>query len=250
MVLTLRQKLSAAVLLFYWPFLFVIDHINFRPEMLKQLGASDKAVHILIFSILAFLIYSSFFSAEKISLKNYSVWLILFLIITYAAADEWLQGFVGRSRDFYDFLSNVVGILTAFVLLAAFAYNRALIIFLALSIFLMTCAVQMKFFGWLIYMRAAFYFVAYVLLTIFWIRYFTSNISLKMRKFKWLFMALLLPLGHLAATLVLSLFLKNSFALRETAFSIIAIALAVWLTCLGNNLLKKTLPAAAPERPV
>jgi VanZ family protein len=234
MTLTLRQKISLILLFFYWPFLSILTHFPFGPDLLRKFTPSDKALHILVFFILTFLLYSAGCSSEKVRLKNYSVWLILLTIILYAAADEWLQRFVGRNSNFSDFLANLIGILSAFLLLVMFFYRYAVILFLSFSIIMMTCAVQLKFTGWLAYTRAAFYLLSYALLTFFWIKYFSPTFSAKSYKVKWFLTALVLPIGHLSATILLSVLLKNSFRLREAFFSIIAIA-AVVLFHISND---------------
>ena len=241
-----RQKTSLILVLIYWPSLFILTHIPFGPELLRKFSPSDKALHVLIFFILTFLLYSAFYSSEKsgsqntfssllgalIKLKNRSPWLILLVLIFYAAADEWLQGFMGRNRSLFDFLANLTGIISAFVLLAVFSYDFALLISLGLSIVMMTCAVQMKFAGWLSFARAAFYLFSYALLTFLWIRLFSPKLSVKTDKFKWLLTALSLPVGHFSATLLLSIFLlKKPLKPAEVSFSLAAIAAVVALIC-------------------
>jgi len=219
------------LLLIYWPCLFLLTHIPLGPKLLRQLGPSDKALHILFFFVLTFLLYSAFFSSAKIILKNRSPWLILLVLIFYAAADEWLQGFMGRNRSMFDFLANLTGIISAFVILAAFSYDFALLIFLCLSIVMMTCAVQMKFTGWLSFARAAFYLISYALLTFFWIQSFLPKLSVKTDKIKWLLEAASLPVGHFSATLLLSIFLlKKPLKPAEVSFSLAAIAAVVAVT--------------------
>jgi len=236
------------LLLIYWPSLFILTHIPFGPELLRKFSPSDKALHVLIFFILTFLLYSAFYSSEKrgsqnafrlealIKLNNRSPWLILLVLIFYAAADEWLQGFMGRNRSMFDFLANLTGIFSAFVLLAAFSYDFALLISLGLSIVMMTGAVQMKFAGWLSFARAAFYLFSYALLTFLWIRLFSPKLSVKADKFKWLLTTLSLPVGHFSATLLLSIFLlKKPLKPAEVSFSLAAIAAVVALICAASG---------------
>lgn len=222
-----RQKVSLVLLFFYWPFLFFLTHAPFAPEILKEFQPSDKALHFLVFFMLAFLLYSALCNPKKLVLKNYSVWLTLILIVFYAAFDEWLQGFCGRNRSFFDFTANLAGILCAFVLLIVFVYRYAALLCLGLSIIIMTFAVQMEFVGRLSAARSVFYLISYSLLTFLWIQYFVSSFSAGAFDVKWFIAALALPTGHLSATFLLSLLVKNSFGFRDVSVSFAAIVILV-----------------------
>lgn len=101
----------------YWIFLFCVTHF---PE-LDLSGApvpSDKFVHFVAFAILAFL-YWRFVESFDRPLDGRFFWGALVILSAYAAIDEYLQEFVGRSADLGDWLANVTGIAAVLAILEA-----------------------------------------------------------------------------------------------------------------------------------
>ena len=179
MNLSKTRKISLIILLLYWPLIFILTHIPLRRELLQQLQASDKTLHFLVYFILSFLLYFAAESAGKLSLKSRKFWLLFSTLLFYAAADEWLQGIVGRSCDFLDFVANLTGVVSAFVLLSFFSFRPALLIFTAFSIIVITKAAQMRFTGRLSFIKPAVYSLAYAFFSIIWCRFICSIKSLK-----------------------------------------------------------------------
>src|SRR5262249_9657674 len=84
-----------------------------------QLGGppqSDKLVHFVAFSILAFLFWRGCQSASR-TLGPQFIWTALPILIAYAGGDEYLQQFVGRGTEWEDFASDTVGIIATVVVL-------------------------------------------------------------------------------------------------------------------------------------
>jgi len=160
-------------------------------------------------------------------LKSKKFWLLFSALLFYAAADEWLQGLVGRSCDFLDFVANLTGVVAAFVLLLFLSFWPALLIFTSVSIIIITKAAQMRFTGRLSFIKPAVYFLAYAFFTFLWSRFICSIQSLKNSALKWLVAAFALPLIILLAAGIFSFFLANSFQLPEIVCSLAAIFSAV-----------------------
>lgn len=92
----------------YWVTLFALTHF---PEL--RLNAPirdpDKLAHIGAFGLLAFLFWR-FVETIRYPLSGRFVWIAGVWLVAYAAFDEYLQQFVGRSTNFGDWLCDVVGI--------------------------------------------------------------------------------------------------------------------------------------------
>lgn len=99
----------------YWLSLFFLTHL---PKLEVRVGfrASDKAAHVVAFALLAFLFWR-FAETLRSPLSGWFVWRALAILLAYAAVDEYLQQFVGRSTDPLDALCNFAGIVLALALL-------------------------------------------------------------------------------------------------------------------------------------
>lgn len=221
------RKLFLIILLLYWPLIFILTHIPLKLDLLVQLQASDKSLHFLVYFILSFLLYFATESAQKLSLKSIKFWLLFSALLVYAAADEWLQGLVGRSCDFLDFIANLTGVVAAFVFLSFLSFWPALLLCTAVSIIIITKAAQMRFTGNLSFIRPAVYFFSYAFFTIIWSRFIFSIKSLKTSPLKWFIAAFALPVTVLLAAGIFSFLLANSFQLTEIICSLAAIFIAV-----------------------
>jgi len=227
MNLSRTRKISLFILLLYWPLIFTLTHIPLKTEFLIQLQASDKTLHFLVYFILSFLLYFAAEPTKKLSLKSKKFWLLFAALLFYAAADEWLQGLVGRSCDFLDFVANLTGVAAAFFLLSFLSFQPALLLFTAVSIIIITKAAQMRFIGWLSFIKPAVYFLAYAFFTIIWSRFIFTVNFLRSSRLKWLAASFALPLILLLAAGIFSFILANSFQLPEIICSLAAISSAV-----------------------
>ena len=73
----------------------------------------DKIVHLIVFSIFAFLSiwgYRSYFCQKDKKYRNKTVFLTLLITIAYGGLTELLQKyvFIGRNGSIYDFLTDVI----------------------------------------------------------------------------------------------------------------------------------------------
>lgn len=104
----------------YWAALFTATHIPKVPFADRAPQRTDKVVHFVVFAMLAFLLWR-FHQVRRGRVGELFVWVATVVIATYAAADEILQEFVGRSLEFYDWLADVSG---AVMVLAVLEWRR------------------------------------------------------------------------------------------------------------------------------
>jgi VanZ family protein len=106
MTLSHQQKISACVLILYWPALFVLAHVPI-PRVVREADVSDKSLHFLAYLILTFLIWSAVSGDRKVRWRRAAPWLVLFVIAVYGIFDEWLQTYISeRSCDVRDYLQT------------------------------------------------------------------------------------------------------------------------------------------------
>lgn len=103
----------------YWLALFCGTHLP-RLDLGVRIRSSDKLVHAAAYALLAFLFWR-FAEALGQPLSGRFVWIAAGCLALYAALDEYLQAFVGRSPDFGDWLANLGGLA---VVLAALEWQR------------------------------------------------------------------------------------------------------------------------------
>ena len=99
----------------YLLFLFSVTHLPFL-RLDVPIASSDKLAHLGAFGLLAFLFWR-FVEALGRPLSGRFVYIAAFWLIAYAAFDEYLQQFVGRSTDLDDWLCDVGGIAAVLALL-------------------------------------------------------------------------------------------------------------------------------------
>ena len=99
----------------YLLFLFSVTHLPFL-RLDVPIASSDKLAHLGAFGLLAFLFWR-FVEALGRPPSGRFVYIAAFWLIAYAAFDEYLQQFVGRSTDLDDWLCDVGGIAAVLALL-------------------------------------------------------------------------------------------------------------------------------------
>lgn len=95
----------------YLVFLAFATHL---PKLSLNLGVRnpDKWLHFVAFGLLAALFWW-FVETFTRPVGPRFVWIAAIALIAYAALDEWTQQFFDRGVDFFDWLTNVSGILVA-----------------------------------------------------------------------------------------------------------------------------------------
>jgi VanZ family protein len=98
----------------YWAILAFATHYP-TVHIPTNISHRDKGIHFAAFAVLAYL-YWRFFEARR-SLGPRFVWTAALVLLVYAAADEYLQQFVGRNTELLDYVANAAGILVALTVL-------------------------------------------------------------------------------------------------------------------------------------
>ena len=98
----------------YWVVLFVLTHIPVEPRV-PGMRHGDKILHVVAYFVLTFL--GGWAASQRMRASRLLGWAIVYA--AYAAADEYLQRFAGRSMTLGDFLADLLGIALATAVLAA-----------------------------------------------------------------------------------------------------------------------------------
>lgn len=240
MALLRRQKLTIILLVFYWPTLFILAHIPI-PQLVQEIGVSDKSLHFLAYLILVFLLWSAISPYRKVNWRKATVWWVLFAVVWYGVCDEWLQGYVAlRTTDATDFFADLVGAVTGLIVLSVFAFWPASLMVTGVTIFGLTNITRVNIADLLPVINTAFHLFAYAFFTMLWIQYLYHCLSLKTLKSKWLIVAPSLPIGFLLAVKLGSLILGRSFTITDVIVSAVGIIAVVVTTSLIALFRKKT----------
>ena len=88
-------------------------------------GQSDWIIHTAFYFVLTWLGGQCLFAPDRgASIRTALGWAVVYAL--YAALDEWLQQFVGRTTSLSDWLWDLVGIAAATVILELRQWYRAL----------------------------------------------------------------------------------------------------------------------------
>ena len=170
MAQALKRKVLILLLALYWPVLFILAHIR-MPEIVRQVGASDKTLHFLAYMILVFLLWGAIAPYQKVHWHKATVWWLLMVVVGYGVVDEWLQGYVGRTPDVRDFLADLAGTMTSLVLLSLMDYWLAATIVSAMALFMLNCLTHSDLISLWPTTNLILHFFGYGLLTALWMRY-------------------------------------------------------------------------------
>ncbi len=175
MTLKRRHKYVLIALALYWPAIFIATHIPV-PDLVRQSGLSDKTMHLVTYMILTFLLWFALEPYQKIDWRYIKPWGMGMGIAAYGLMDEWLQLFVGRGADIYDFIANMIGMLITMVLLTLLDFWIALLVITGLVIFTLTTLSSASMILTNIVINTLFHFGAYAFFTLNWI-HILSRIS-------------------------------------------------------------------------
>jgi len=227
MTLSHQQKITAYILVLYWPALFVLAHIPI-PHVVQEADVSDKSLHFLAYLILTFLIWSTVSGNRKVKWRRAAPWLVLFVIVVYGILDEWLQTYVaGRSCDIRDFFMDLAGALAGLILSSFLTFWPAGLLVAATFIFGITNVTRANLADLLPVTNAVFHLIAYAVLTDLWIQCMHLFLAAKAPKAKWFMLAIAGPTGFLIIVKLFSAIAGKDFALSEIIISFGAIAAVV-----------------------
>lgn len=225
MVLT-QKKISILTLGLYWPILVVFAHIPI-PESVRSAHVSDKCLHFLAFLVLTFLLWFSLKPKARVNWRKISVWLVLFGLILYGAADEIVQGFIGRSCDPLDVAANFSGIFFCLLLLTFSTFVPAALIISAIVIFGMANVSRINLAEIFPIAYGVFDLLAYTIFTVFWLLNMNLLFPKKKEKLQWLIYAIGMPVCFLLLVRISSILLGRSLDVEDVIVPIAAIITVV-----------------------
>jgi VanZ family protein len=232
MSLKFWRRLIFVVLFFYWPLIFVLTHITIPLDLIRQMHASDKALHFFVYFILSVLLWYAAGSLERVKWSRPTIWFILSALILYATADEWLQGLTeSRTRDVYDLVANCEGLLSGVAMVSFFPFQQAVIVCTSIALLVFTNTVRFEFVGWLYFVKLLYLSCSFAILTYFWCVYISSFSRFRVARFKRLIVALAVPAAVLLLVKLLSYITDRSFGITDllvcAAAMLIVLALCV-----------------------
>ena len=101
----------------FWAVLFVLTHVPVAHTGTMGLRHADKVIHFVLYYLLTRLGGRHYLTAGSgVSVVGLFTWAVVYA--AYAALDEWLQPFVGRTMSLGDWAADAAGIAVATVALA------------------------------------------------------------------------------------------------------------------------------------
>lgn len=227
MSLTQPQKISAWLLVLYWPGLFILAHVPI-PKIVQKVNISDKSLHFCAYLVLTFLVWSAVGGGQKVKWRRLRPWLILSMIMIYAILDEWLQSYVsGRVCDVWDFFTDMAGALSSMILASFLSFWSAGLLIVSTFIFGINILMRANLADLMPVTNIIFHFLAYALLTVLWIKSTHLFPAMKVTKPNWLFLALAGPIGFLITVKLFSVIIGKDFIFAEVIISSGAIVTVV-----------------------
>lgn len=109
----------------YWCMLAVVMHVPITRVRHLPIEQGDKVIHFVLYFLLAWLGGRHLRAGRPASpVLSLLTWTAVYAV--YAALDEWLQAFVGRTMSFGDWLADLGGIVAATVILMAWSKTPSL----------------------------------------------------------------------------------------------------------------------------
>jgi VanZ family protein len=219
MGVTRCRKLAIISLAICWPALFVLTHMP-MPEEVKSVELSDKILHFLAYATLVFLLWIALNPERKVRWQETTVWWVLLTVVAYGIIDEFLQGYVGRSCEVMDFVSDLAGAFTSCIILTFFTFWPAAVILGALLICGLTNITPEGLAGISPIGNAMFHLFSYAVFTLLWIHCMRLFDSLRTPKAQWLIAALALPTALLLVVKGYSISLGREFPMQDIVLSV------------------------------
>jgi VanZ family protein len=198
MTFTQWRKLVLAALLLYWPAIFTLTHVPRLPKWVAQTQLGDKTPHFLAYLGLVFLWWFAIRPYKRVNWFKGAVWVTLAAMAIYGTLDEWLQGFVQRTPDVWDFAADMTGVTAGLVLLTMFDFWLAALLVGTSVIFASVNLIQTDIVTILPMSSAVFYLVGYALIAVVWVNHLNMRYKLESGDPRWLPVALLVPLAIMA----------------------------------------------------
>ena len=225
MALSLRQKITAVLLVIYWITLFFLAHRPI-PQWVYNAHVSDKSIHFIAYLILVFLLWFSVSPVVKVKWRKGLVWRVVFVMLVYSAVDEVTQGYVERNCDFMDFIVNMLGVFAGLTLLTFMTFWPGLLAVTSISIFGITNLAKANVSELMPISNTAFHIAAYAGLTIVWLKVMKLFMPLTWRSVRWL-AAAGVPTAFLLFVKASSVALGRYCQWKDVAVSVAAIVVVV-----------------------
>jgi hypothetical protein len=217
------------------------------PRWAGQIPGSDKTLHFVAYLLLSFLLWLAINPNRKINWRKPAVWWILLVVVWYGVIDEWLQTYVGRNADIYDFFANLAGALTGLIILTFVNFWPASLVITGSGIFVMTNFFRARPVTPGLQIDFLIYAMVYVFFTLLWLRYIYNFLPVESPQGRWLFGAIALPVGLMVGTEVFCIAAGHGFSLLWPSLAIaanIAVVLPVYIY--GFITAKRELPVSEP----
>ena len=229
MKLLRRHKAVLLVLGIYWPIIFWLTHIPV-PGVARQSGMSDKTMHGLAYFVLTFLVWFAVSPYQKARWNKVKVWVVLATVIGYAAIDEYLQGFVGRSVDMQDFIADVFGVVLGMGVLSIFGFWSAMLMFSAVFIFVISNLSNLPLLYPQFHLNVVFHFTAYTAFELIWIQYLERHGNPSRDRALWLMTSLAMPVLLLFGVKVTAAFFDRPFDWIDIAAGLFGMCAAILIS--------------------
>jgi len=202
MTLTRRRKVVLAALLLYWPAIFILTHIpnTYLSQWVIATQIGDKTPHFLAYLGLVFLWWFMISPYRKVDWFRPAVWVTIAIMAVYGTLDEWLQGFVGRQPDIWDFAADMAGVISALLLLTFVEFWGAALIVGGSIVFAATNIMRIDIVGLMPRTSPIFYLISYALIAACWTNHLSLRYWLNPPDRRWLPLALLMPLAFMTFT--------------------------------------------------
>ncbi len=224
---------------FYWPAIFVATHIPEPENIVGMIGMSDKTMHFLAYLALVSLAWFAVSPFEKVNWKKAKVWIILAAIVWYGAFDEWLQGFVGRDPEIYDFYADIGAAFTALIILTFLSFWPAVLTLATIFLFSITCLTSPNIAFGNEYANSAFYFLSYSFFTLVWIQCSERYWNIKRSAVKWIVSSIGIPIAALAGMTIISTAFKKDIWHMDIITALAAITAATAITYITTKISRK-----------
>ena len=226
MSLFLRKKLTIITLIIYWVFLAIVSHIPI-PELVYQARVSDKALHLVAYLVLSFLLWFAVKPEQKVNWRKITTWWVLLIIGVYAVVDEVLQGVVGRNCDMMDFVADMAGALVGLILFSILNFWSAFLCVTAITIFLITNVARANVTELMPVINLTFHLASYAFFTAVWIQCINLFWKLRAKSISKFLASLAAPLALLITVKSYSMVSGRFFTKRDIIVSIAAIVAVV-----------------------
>jgi len=244
MKLPRRHKSALIALGVYWPFIFWLTHIPV-PDLARQSGMSDKAMHVMAYAVLTFLIWFAISPYHKVRWNRPGAWIVLIAVVLYGLIDEVLQGRVGRSADVKDFAANLFGVTLALGVLSILSFWPALLTVSGIFIFVISNLSKLLTLPQYHTLSSVFHLTAYAAITLIWIQYTERRSEWNVPRSRWLVHVCVLPLGLLFIVKMAAFLIGRRMEWIEIPAALLGIGLTVltsWWMLLGNHKKKVAKP--------